>query len=102
MSKCSCENCNLEVFENSDKCILHCDKTKYHKTEDTILGPMVKCEDSIYHQFYDILIKNNKAFYSKYSISTGEEKRMILKDFTEENWDKCAKLAHDTFKKEST
>ncbi|MCG3657915.1 pentapeptide repeat-containing protein [Aliarcobacter butzleri] len=26
MSKCCCGNCTLEVFENSDKCILHCEK----------------------------------------------------------------------------
>ncbi|MDN5053783.1 pentapeptide repeat-containing protein [Aliarcobacter butzleri] len=26
MNKCSCGNCGLEVFENSDKCILHCEK----------------------------------------------------------------------------
>ncbi len=26
MSKCSCKECDLEVFENSDKCILHCEK----------------------------------------------------------------------------
>ncbi|WP_066167636.1 pentapeptide repeat-containing protein [Aliarcobacter cryaerophilus] len=26
MAKCSCENCDLEVFENSYKCILHCKK----------------------------------------------------------------------------
>ncbi|MGE0050860.1 MAG: hypothetical protein AB7S49_04980 [Arcobacter sp.] len=31
MSKCSCKDCDLEVFENSDKCILHCDKTKYYE-----------------------------------------------------------------------
>lgn len=26
MCKCSQENCDLEVFENADKCILHCEK----------------------------------------------------------------------------
>ena len=26
MCKCSQENCNLEVFENANKCILHCEK----------------------------------------------------------------------------
>ncbi len=31
MSKCSCGNCDLEVFENSDKCILHCEKDDWFK-----------------------------------------------------------------------
>ncbi|MCG3692575.1 hypothetical protein [Aliarcobacter butzleri] len=31
MNKCSCEDCNLEVFENSDKCILHCEKDDWFK-----------------------------------------------------------------------
>lgn len=35
MSKCSCENCNLEVFENSNKCILHCEKDDWHEVENT-------------------------------------------------------------------
>ena len=26
MCKCSQENCDLEVSENNDKCILHCEK----------------------------------------------------------------------------
>ncbi|MDN5097597.1 hypothetical protein O8C85_03540 [Aliarcobacter butzleri] len=26
MNKCSCGNCDLEIFENSNKCILHCEK----------------------------------------------------------------------------
>ena len=33
MSKCSCENCNLEVFENSDKCILHCEKDDWYSVD---------------------------------------------------------------------
>jgi hypothetical protein len=31
MSKCSCKDCDLEVFENSDKCILHCEKDDWYK-----------------------------------------------------------------------
>ncbi|MDN5064068.1 hypothetical protein [Aliarcobacter butzleri] len=31
MSKCSCGNCDLEVFGNSDKCILHCEKDGWFK-----------------------------------------------------------------------
>lgn len=31
MNKCNCGNCDLEVFENSDKCILHCEKDDWFK-----------------------------------------------------------------------
>ncbi|MFW2591316.1 hypothetical protein ACN5PC_05260 [Aliarcobacter butzleri] len=31
MNKCSCGNCDLEIFENSDKCILHCEKDDWFK-----------------------------------------------------------------------
>lgn len=31
MCKCSQENCNLEVFENNDKCILHCKKDDWYE-----------------------------------------------------------------------
>jgi len=26
--KCSCDNCELEIYEDSDRCILHCDKAR--------------------------------------------------------------------------
>ncbi|MBF7065741.1 hypothetical protein [Aliarcobacter butzleri] len=31
MNKCSCKDCNLEVFEDNDKCILHCEKDDWFK-----------------------------------------------------------------------
>lgn len=31
MCKCSQENCDLEVFENSNKCILHCEKDDWYE-----------------------------------------------------------------------
>ncbi|MEV9615830.1 pentapeptide repeat-containing protein [Aliarcobacter butzleri] len=34
MNKCSCNNCDLEVFENSDKCILHCEKDDWNKNKE--------------------------------------------------------------------
>ncbi|MEN5406988.1 hypothetical protein ACN2C0_09160 [Aliarcobacter butzleri] len=34
MSKCCCGNCTLEVFENSDKCILHCEKDDWYEIDD--------------------------------------------------------------------
>ena len=29
MKKCSHQNCDLEIFENSDKCIFHCEKNSW-------------------------------------------------------------------------
>ena len=34
MCKCSKENCDLEVFENADKCILHCEKDNWYEVDD--------------------------------------------------------------------
>lgn len=34
MCKCSQENCNLEVFESRDKCILHCEKDDWYEVDD--------------------------------------------------------------------
>jgi hypothetical protein len=34
MCKCTQRNCNLEVFENSNKCILHCEKDDWYKKID--------------------------------------------------------------------
>ncbi|KLE00156.1 pentapeptide repeat-containing protein [Aliarcobacter butzleri] len=31
MNKCSCKDCNLEVFEDNDKCILHCEKDDWYE-----------------------------------------------------------------------
>ena len=36
MLKCSQEHCELEVFENSNKCILHCEKSKIFDNERVI------------------------------------------------------------------
>jgi hypothetical protein len=36
MCKCSQENCDLKVFENSDKCILHCEKDKWDNSKRSI------------------------------------------------------------------
>ena len=36
MCKCNQENCNLEVFENTDKCILHCEKDKWDNSKGSI------------------------------------------------------------------
>lgn len=34
MIKCSCNECDLEVFENSDKCILHCEKDDWYEVDN--------------------------------------------------------------------
>ena len=34
MCKCSKENCDLEVFENADKCILHCEKDNWYEVDN--------------------------------------------------------------------
>ncbi len=34
MCKCSQENCDLEVSENNDKCILHCEKNDWKKLDE--------------------------------------------------------------------
>ncbi|RXJ99022.1 hypothetical protein CRV02_12570 [Arcobacter sp. CECT 8989] len=31
---CSIENCNLENFEDKDKCILHCEKDDWYKVQE--------------------------------------------------------------------
>lgn len=50
MCKCSQENCNLEVSENSDKCILHCEKNDWYKKFD---------KDSISYEIHKALFKTN-------------------------------------------
>jgi uncharacterized protein YjbI with pentapeptide repeats len=34
MCKCNQRNCDLDVFENSDKCILHCEKDDWYEVDD--------------------------------------------------------------------
>ncbi|MDD2895260.1 MAG: pentapeptide repeat-containing protein [Aliarcobacter sp.] len=74
MCKCSQKNCDLEVFENNDKCILHCEKdewkldakenqyfsdclknliSEYKKTDDYKNGYLLELESLVYplHNF---------------------------------------------------
>ncbi|MCT7628075.1 hypothetical protein N5U97_05435 [Aliarcobacter butzleri] len=51
MNKCSCGNCDLEVFENSDKCILHCDKTKYYKNKYELNHTQILSKDKMLKEF---------------------------------------------------
>ncbi|MGD9553573.1 MAG: hypothetical protein AB7D96_08255 [Arcobacteraceae bacterium] len=42
MSQCSCKNCDLEVFENSDKCILHCEKDSNFSNAELFLQKIIR------------------------------------------------------------
>lgn len=51
MSKCCCGNCDLEVFENSDKCILHCDKTRYYEKKYELNPTQILSKDKMLKEF---------------------------------------------------
>ena len=46
MCKCSQENCDLEVSENNDKCILHCEKNDWKKLDERRIQSG-KCFDTV-------------------------------------------------------
>ncbi len=49
--KCSYPDCNLETYQNHDKCILHCEKSDSFNTED---------ERVFYQQLKNLIAKNDK------------------------------------------
>ncbi|MCG3654295.1 hypothetical protein [Aliarcobacter butzleri] len=51
MNKCNCGNCDLEVFENSDKCIFHCDKTKYYENKYELNHTQILSKDKMLKEF---------------------------------------------------
>jgi hypothetical protein len=59
MCKCNQENCNLEVFENADKCILHCEKDDWYEVDDNGNKNWNKSEGNI-NLFW-------KKFYEEYN-----------------------------------
>jgi hypothetical protein len=62
MCKCSQENCNLEVFENNDKCILHCEKDDWYEVEDN--GNSKKNINLFWNQIQkDLNKKYEESFY---------------------------------------
>ena len=65
MCKCSQEDCNLEVFENSDKCILHCKKDDWYDIDDNGKKNWDKSKEEI-TIFWEI-------FYKKY-----DSKQIVL------------------------
>ena len=76
MSKCSCNECDLEVFENNNRCIFHCEKdnwiTKYDPSSDEFdLGTEV-----IY--FWDE--EKVKKFWKKFKEVIEEQKDLFEKD----------------------
>ncbi len=42
MSQCSCKDCNLKVYKNSDKCILHCEKDSNFSNAELFLREIIK------------------------------------------------------------
>jgi uncharacterized protein YjbI with pentapeptide repeats len=82
MSKRSCENCELEVFENSDKCILHCDKTKYYEKKYELNPTQILSKDKMLKKF-------ETKFIEKYQKKINED-NLILSDihFPEDSFSK--------------
>ncbi|MFW3399873.1 pentapeptide repeat-containing protein [Aliarcobacter butzleri] len=62
MNKCSCGNCDLEVFENSNKCILHCEKDDWVTKHDPSSDEFDLGTEVIY--FWDE--KKVKKFWKKF------------------------------------
>ncbi|MDX4064552.1 hypothetical protein Q6A91_00805 [Aliarcobacter skirrowii] len=64
MVKCSYGNCDLEVFENSDKCILHSDKENWDICNDKLLNDFEEIFLKKYHdeENKDISIISNIHF----------------------------------------
>lgn len=75
MSKCSCANCDLEVFDdNSDKCILHCEKDDWITKHDLSSDEFDLGTEVIY--FWDE--EKVKKFWKKFK-EVIEEKKIYLK-----------------------
>jgi hypothetical protein len=60
MCKCSQENCDLEVFENSDKCILHCEKDDWYDVDD---------KNKNWDKSNEKITTFWESFYEKYTLS---------------------------------
>ncbi len=56
MAKCSYGNCDLEVFENSDKCILHSNKKNWDICDDKLLNDF---EEIFLDKYHDEVNKDN-------------------------------------------
>ncbi|MDX4049767.1 hypothetical protein Q6A83_03130 [Aliarcobacter skirrowii] len=61
MAKCSCKDCDLEVFENSDKCILHCDKENWDICNDKLLNDF---EEIFLEKYHDEVNKDISIIFS--------------------------------------
>ena len=69
MKECSHKDCNLEVFENSNKCILHCEKDDWipkisneelKKFFSKIPIFSAECKTKLKHLLNDLKIKYRK------------------------------------------
>ncbi|MFW0702260.1 pentapeptide repeat-containing protein [Aliarcobacter butzleri] len=81
MNKCSCGNCDLEVFENSDKCIFHCEK------DENFLANVSYVKD-YYEKFYSFIIEiseKRKEYFKNsdiyYEMDEKDLKKYEIKDF---------------------
>jgi len=71
MSKCSCNECDLEVFENSDKCILHCEKDGWNNLEN-------KDKKSLYDYFWQTISEINSYNDEINDIGIDETKQYVF------------------------
>ncbi|WP_164469863.1 hypothetical protein [Aliarcobacter cryaerophilus] len=83
MAKCSCKDCDLEIFEDCNKCILHCDKTKYYENKYYIDGIN---KDKIQKDF-------EIQFIEKYNKKINEDILMLYDiHFPEDSFNKLLKM----------
>lgn len=83
MCKCSQRDCDLKVFENTNKCILHCEKNDWYKKYD---------EKSEHYKIHKMLspLRNNDWSSSEEKIdSFWNEFINLIKESTEEESLKC-------------
>ncbi|MGB5792200.1 hypothetical protein [Poseidonibacter sp.] len=50
----------FQISNDEDKCILHCNKTMWHKEQDTIIGKQIICDEGLYKIFYSLLYETFK------------------------------------------
>jgi hypothetical protein len=77
MCNCTQENCNLEVFENSDKCILHCEKDKIF----LINIEYVKEFHYVFYHFIKNISKERERFYNENGENEKDLEKYEIKNF---------------------
>lgn len=77
MSKCSCKDCDLEVFENSDKCILHCEKDEIF----LINTEYVKEFHYVFYHFINNISNERQKFFDEAGEDEKDLKKYEIKNF---------------------